>query len=188
MYHPIVQLPSSYLVFDHSNGPDPRGSPGAWGVGKYNEKRRGMYTTELFSGQRDIHLGIDIAGPIHTPVFAFDDGEIFLMKNNDRQGDYGPTLVTKHGFDSKVLFALWGHLAKRTLERWLPGDHFRRGDLLAWMGNPEENGGWPDPHVHFQISFVEPTVCDMPGVVAEKDLAKALELYPDPRLVLGALY
>ena len=43
-----------------------------------------MYDTEMFrdvgnavggfSGQRDIHMGLDIGGPVDTPVLAFADG------------------------------------------------------------------------------------------------------------------
>ena len=55
------------------------------------------------------------------------------------------------------------------------------------MGKKHENGGW-EPHVHFQLSLVEPVVPDLPGVVARADREQALIDYPDPRLVLGALF
>jgi len=44
------------------------------------------------------------------------------------------------------------------------------------------------PHVHFQLSTIEPETNDMPGAVTMADRARALIDYPDPRLVLGALY
>ena len=50
-----------------------------------------------------------------------------------------------------------------------------------------ENGGW-EPHLHFQLSYQEPETHDMPGVVAPSDREEALQIYPDPRLVLGTLY
>ena len=55
------------------------------------------------------------------------------------------------------------------------------------MGAHDENGGW-EPHLHFQLSYQEPETHDMPGVVAPSDRDEALQIYPDPRLVLGALY
>jgi len=55
------------------------------------------------------------------------------------------------------------------------------------MGEKHENGGW-EPHVHFQLSLIEPKVPDLPGVVRRADREQALVDYPDPRLVLGALY
>ena len=42
--------------------------------------------------------------------------------------------------------------------------------------------------MHFQLSVVEPETHDMPGVVSASQHAEALEVYPDPRMVLGPLY
>ena len=58
---------------------------------------------------------------------------------------------------------------------------------MLTLGNFEENGGW-EPHLHFQLSLVEPETHDMPGVVAPEDREHALTIYPDPRNVLGPLY
>jgi hypothetical protein len=55
------------------------------------------------------------------------------------------------------------------------------------VGDRHENGGW-NPHLHFQLSRVAPDVPDMPGAVCAADRDDALRRYPDPRLVLGALY
>ena len=55
------------------------------------------------------------------------------------------------------------------------------------MGEEHENGGWP-PHVHVQMSLHEPVDGDLPGVVKGEDREDALALYPDPRLICGALY
>lgn len=55
------------------------------------------------------------------------------------------------------------------------------------MGGVNENGGWT-PHLHLQLCTEKPNECDMPGVVSQKDIATMLEVYPDPRLVLGNLY
>ena len=62
-----------------------------------------------------------------------------------------------------------------------------RGSVLGWLGDLDENGGWP-PHVHFQLSNERPETHDMPGVVALDDWARAMRTYLDPRLVLGELY
>ena len=42
--------------------------------------------------------------------------------------------------------------------------------------------------MHFQLSIEEPSTHDMPGVVSNADHAHALQMFPDPRLVLGDLY
>src|SRR4051794_1871161 len=88
-FHPVIALPKDYRVYDLTQGPAPDRRAGEYGVGKYNEKRRNMYNTALFEGVRDIHMGIDISGPVGTPIHAFHDGEIFLAACNSAPGDYG---------------------------------------------------------------------------------------------------
>ena len=51
----------------------------------------------------------------------------------------------------------------------------------------DENGGW-NPHLHFQLSRVEPIDCDLPGAVSCAQREWALQAFPDPRLVVGQLY
>ena len=54
-----------------------------------------MYNTELFGGERDLHVGLDIGAPIDTPV-AFADGIVFSKGVNPEAGSYGPTIITEH--------------------------------------------------------------------------------------------
>lgn len=188
-FHPVIHLPSQYEVFDFSRGYDPfhpLSSP--YGVGRYNERRPAVYTSELFTaGGRDVHVGIDIAAPVGTPVHAFADGWVHLQGYNGAAGDYGYTIVTRHVLDGVELYALLGHLDAKSIELHREGDAFQAGDVLAHVGDRHENGGW-HPHLHFQVSYQRPDKPDMPGVVSEADRARALEIYPDPRLVLGPLY
>jgi very-short-patch-repair endonuclease len=187
-FHPVIDLPPDYEVFDLTSGYDAfRPLTSGYGVGKYDEKRKGVYTTELFSGGRDIHIGIDIAAPVGTPCRAFCDGAILLQGYNGAPGDYGYTIVTRHELDRVELFALWGHLDRRSVELRKEGEAFRAGDVIGHIGDRHENGGW-NPHLHFQLSYQRPTKPDMPGVVGDADRERALQTYPDPRLVLGPLY
>jgi murein DD-endopeptidase MepM/ murein hydrolase activator NlpD len=187
-FHPIIFLPENTPVLDLSNGEDPARKPGDWGIGKYNEKRLGLYTTELFQGTRNIHMGIDLAGPVGTPIHSFDEGLLLFAAYNSAAGDYGATLVTEHMFQGKKLFALWGHLSMSSLRGKEAGQKISRGELIAWIGDETENGGWDRPHLHFQLSWVNPGKCDMPGVVSDNDREQALSIYPDPRMVLGPIY
>jgi murein DD-endopeptidase MepM/ murein hydrolase activator NlpD len=132
-------------------------------------------------------VGIDLGAPAGTPVHAFLAGHIHALGNNDKDGDYGPTLVTRHQLGEEVIWALFGHLSRASLEGKATGQTVARGEVLGWVGAEGENGGWP-PHVHFQLSRVEPVGADLPGVVTAEEREQALEDYPDPRRVLGPLY
>lgn len=191
-FHPVVVLPQGYEVYDFTQGYDPgRERKSMFGVGRYDEKRAGMYETDLFdpksADRRDVHVGVDLAAPVGTPVHAFFEGRILFADINPAPGDYGGTIVTEHDLGERKLWALYGHLSHTSVSRAKPGTRFAAGDVLGWLGDERENGGW-NSHVHFQLSWVVPEKCDMPGVVSDRDRAKALEIYPDPRLVLGPLY
>ena len=189
IFHPVIPLPPEYEVYDFTQGYDPnRFLRSEYGVGRYDEKRPGMYAGDQFTeGRRDIHVGIDIAAPVGEPVRAFYPGKIFLLGDNDRPYDYGPTIITQHRWLDQTVYTLHGHLSRASLAEWNQGDHFDAGTTIGWVGASTENGGW-NPHLHFQLSLVTPTTYDLPGVVSQADREWALTAFPDPQLVLGSLY
>ena len=199
-FHTVVNLPEQYWVFDFTKGVDASWKcPFDYQIGRYDETRPGMYEQELFSGDRDLHIGIDIGAPQQTEVFAFTDGIIHSFGINSEEGSYGPTIITQHqvSLASHVgsqqmnplttIWVLHGHLATESLEGLEIGQEVRGGQLLARIGNKSENGGW-EPHLHIQISLIEPISFDLEGVVARENRQQALQQYPDPRLILGEIY
>jgi murein DD-endopeptidase MepM/ murein hydrolase activator NlpD len=199
-FHPVIHMPEEYWVFDFTRGEDKTWvCPYDYQIGRYDEYRPGMYTTELFGGVRDVHVGLDIGAPVATPVYAFFDGVIHSFGNNSEDGSYGPTIVTEHyvslpeevgsqNFGSKTkVWALHGHLSLDSLKDLEIGSQIKAGEMIAKIGSEEVNGGWP-PHLHFQLSLIEPDTYDMPGVVEQSERDWALQVYLDPRLVLGKLY
>jgi len=185
-YRPVVNLPEDYTVLDLSGGTwtPPKTE---YSVGKYDEVRPNMYNTELFGGTRLIHMGIDIGGPVGTPCMAFADGEVSHFGYNPEPGDYGNVVITRHDIGGTTVWALYGHMDAASIEGKTVGQKVSSGKVIAWFGTYAENGGW-EPHLHFQLSLVEPETHDLPGVVAPEDREQALLDYPDPRLVLGPLY
>jgi murein DD-endopeptidase MepM/ murein hydrolase activator NlpD len=131
-------------------------------------------------------MGVDVWTPGRTPLYLFYDGEIAYLRNNDRAGDYGPTIITRHDLGHQWLYALHGHLSVDSLEGKSVGQSISRGEQLGWIGEEEENGGWV-PHLHFQLSVVDPGEADMPGVVAPENREQALSTYPDPAPILEAI-
>lgn len=199
-FHTVVNLPEHYWVFDFTKGVDASWEcPFDYQIGRYDEIRPGMYEQELFSGNRDLHVGIDIGAPQQTEVFAFTDGIIHSFGINSEDGSYGPTIITQHrvSLASHVgsqkmnplttIWVLHGHLATESLEGLELGQEVRGGQLLARIGNKSENGGW-EPHLHIQLSLIEPITFDLEGVVARENRQQALQQFPDPRLILGEIY
>ena len=185
-YSPVVVLPDDYTVLDLSLGfwnlPDTEFS-----VGKYDEVRPNLYNTDLFGGERNVHIGVDIGGPVGTPCMAFMDGEISHFGFNSAAGDYGNVVIIKHEISGTSVWALYGHLDAASVGNKTVGQQVVAGEVVGWFGSFEENGGW-EPHLHFQLSLIEPETHDMPGVVAPGDRDQALKDYPDPRNVLGPIY
>ena len=185
-YHPVVNLPNEYEVRDFTGG-EYTPSRFEYDIGRYDELRPGMYSTELFSDGRFLHIGIDIGAPVGTPCMAFDQGVISHFGYNPADGDYGYVIITKHLVDNKPIWALYGHLSAKSIKGKKIGQNISRGEVICWMGDKHENGGW-ESHLHFQLSINEPETHDMPGVVDPKNRDEALVNYPDPRLVLGPIY
>ena len=185
-YHPVVHLPEEYEVRDFTTG-DYVSSEFEYDIGRYNELRPGMYSTDLFSDGRYLHIGIDIGAPVGTPCMAFDNGEISHFGYNPEDGDYGNVIITKHSIGGTPIWALYGHLDSKSIEGKKIGQKISSGEVICWMGDKHENGGW-ESHLHFQLSIIEPKTHDMPGVVDPKAREVALVEYPDPRLVLGPIY
>ncbi len=131
---------------------------------------------------RTIHLGIDIFAPAGTPVVAPLDGEIAWRREDSEPLGFGPCLAIRHegGFQT-----LYGHLGRDCLARLQPGQPVRRGERLAVVGEPAENGGWP-PHLHFQLLAVDLGFGeDPPGVAAPADLEVLEAMSPNPAAFLG---
>ena len=199
-FHPVVRVDGGHWVLDLTR-PPPTGwtPPFTWTVGRYDEARPWMYSTDLFEGRRYHHIGLDLGGPAGTPVHAFADGRIHAVGCETDDGGYGPTIVTEHDIQmdanhdhpwagtSRRLWVLHGHLSRDDMARWSAGDEVAKGEVLGHLGTAEENGGW-SPHVHVQLATMAPHGIEMQGVVAPEDVPAALKAHPDPRLVLGALY
>lgn len=188
----VIQLPVSYSVFDLSNEYEPAKinefiNQGGYAVGGYNEKRKKMYTAPQYANNRNIHMGIDFWAPAGETVFAALDGMVAYTANHAEDGNYGATVVLKHAFQGRTLFALYGHLSRQSLAHVRDIETIQAGATVGWLGDQSENGNWP-PHLHYQLSWKDPNEADMQGVVSETERELALKTYPDPRIVLGSIY
>ncbi len=195
-----ITFAGRYETLDFSKGYDPnRLMQHRYGVGRWDEDRVGMYTAPLFlrgEGPRSVHMGIDLQAEEGTPVFAALPGVIWGSAILGSPGDYGGTMIVRsrlatheaardaapearpEALDQEI-FVLYGHLSHLSVKEHRV--EFKQGELIGWLGNSRENGGW-HPHLHLQMSWLEPLAVDLPGVVSRRHRNIARLLFPEPLL------
>lgn len=156
------------------------------GIGGYGEIRP-FYTTDAYKEEgnhgpqwRTMHLGTDFWVSAQTEVRAFCAGEVISIFDNDNPCDYGPTIILKHLMDDGLVFySLYGHLSKQSLGQCTVGQKLDKGELIGWVGEEDENGGWP-PHLHFQVMLdILGNENDFPGVGYVHDSDVWLSICPN---------
>jgi murein DD-endopeptidase MepM/ murein hydrolase activator NlpD len=158
--------------------------------GGYSEVRKLYKRSELFTtsededSNRNIHLGLDFWADARTDVLAVLDGKLHSYNDNSSFGDYGPTIILEHPFEEKKFYSLYGHLSRASLNNLTPGTLIKKGEKIAELGTPEENGDYA-PHLHFQIieDLVE-KIGDFPGVTSRRELDFYLQNCPNPNYLL----
>ncbi len=99
----------------------------------------------VLNGQpRDPHLGLDIAGPIGTPVRASADGIVSLAKAD--MVLTGQTVVIEHGFG---LDSVYVHMNKILVKN---GQSVKQGDVIGEIGKSGRASG---PHLHFGVTWFD---------------------------------
>lgn len=157
--------------------------------GGYNERRNIYQRSQHFNEndpatERNIHLGMDLWLAAGAPVFTPMDGTVHSFKNNTKFGDYGPTLILKHGYDGLTFYTLYGHLSLDSIASLNVGQGFEQGSCVATLGDASVNGDYP-PHLHFQlIRDIGDFMGDYPGVASQQDVGFYLENCPNPNLLL----
>jgi murein DD-endopeptidase MepM/ murein hydrolase activator NlpD len=108
------------------------------GGGRFMWPTQGYITT--FFGENG-HAGIDIAGPLGTPIYAADAGVIVFAGWN---GGYGNCIIIDHGNDYQTVY---GHLTT-----YYPqvGQNVRRGQAIGKMGSTGNSTG---SHLHFEVQY-----------------------------------
>jgi murein DD-endopeptidase MepM/ murein hydrolase activator NlpD len=108
-----------------------------------------VFCTSGGSGSaREYHAAEDYHLPAGTPVYAIADG---IISYSGTMGGYGWLIIIDH--PQYNIYSLYGHLSP---SRWrLEPGPVEKGDLIAYLGDPDENGGSAErplrPHLHFGI-------------------------------------
>jgi len=95
------------------------------------------------------HLGVDLAAPQGTPIYAVAAGTVTVSRNS---GGYGLKVTIDHG---DGITSVYGHSSKLLARE---GHRVRAGDKIALVGNTGHSFG---AHLHFEIrqdeEAIEPT-------------------------------
>jgi murein DD-endopeptidase MepM/ murein hydrolase activator NlpD len=92
-----------------------------------------------FSGKDRMHLGLDIAAPIGSPIYATADGTVVRTAMTD---DYGRMLEIQH---NNKLLTRYAHTSMIYVKE---GQKVKKGDVIAAVGSTGRSTG---PHVHYEI-------------------------------------
>ena len=95
--------------------------------------------SDPFRGTAAMHAGVDIPGPMGTPVYATADG---IVERAGWTGGYGNLVELEHG---KGLETRYGHLSKIMVAQ---GQRVKRGDVIALMGSTGRSTG---SHLHYEV-------------------------------------
>ncbi|MFH0799491.1 MAG: M23 family metallopeptidase [Pseudomonadota bacterium] len=105
---------------------------------------RGWVTSEFgvrrgWGGHGRLHEGIDIAGPVGTPIVAPGDG---LITSANYYHGYGQRITIDHG---NGISTLYGHCSSMYVHE---GQRVKRGMIIAAVGNTGSSTG---PHLHYEV-------------------------------------
>lgn len=95
--------------------------------------------SDPFRGTAAMHAGVDIRGPVGTPIYATADG---IVSEAQRQGGYGNLVEINHG---KGIATRYGHLSKILVTANM---RVKRGQLIALMGSTGRSTG---SHLHYEV-------------------------------------
>jgi murein DD-endopeptidase MepM/ murein hydrolase activator NlpD len=114
--------------------------------------------SDPFRGTRAMHAGIDLAGPLGTPIYATADG---IVGRAEYSGAYGNLVEINHGQGIQTRF---GHMS-RLIAR--PGQRVRRGELIGLMGSTGRSTG---SHLHYEVRIDGRAVNPIPFIQSAENL------------------
>jgi len=100
---------------------------------------KGVFTSGFGYRWGALHAGVDLAGPIGTPIYAVSDG---VVVDAGPTAGYGAWVKLRHA-DGTV--TLYGHVNTWTVQI---GQRVMAGDQIATIGNRGNSTG---PHLHFEV-------------------------------------
>ena len=113
-------------------------SPAVWPTEGWLTSRFGTRISP-FTGKRQFHAGIDIAGAPGTDVISTARGKVVYA---GKKGPLGRTVIVDHGFGIRTHY---GHNDKLLVKK---GERVERGQAIAQLGSTGRSTG---PHLHYTV-------------------------------------
>lgn len=129
--------------------------------------------SDPFRGRAAMHGGIDLAGPIGTPIYATADG--IVSRSEWNSGGYGNLVEINHG---QGIQTRYGHMSRLIAQ---PGQRVRRGDLIGLMGSTGRSTG---SHLHYEVRIDGRAVNPIP-FMQSNDQMVALQRRLDTPVAVG---
>jgi murein DD-endopeptidase MepM/ murein hydrolase activator NlpD len=120
-------------------------SPAVWPTKGWLTSRFGTRISP-FTGKRQFHSGVDIAGARGTKVIATAAGKIVYA---GKKGPMGRTVIIDHGYGIRTHY---GHNDEVMVKK---GSRVERGAVIAKLGNTGRSTG---PHLHYTVEVKGKTV------------------------------
>ncbi len=115
--------------------------------------------SDPFRGRAAMHGGIDLAGPVGTPIYATADGIVSRSEYN--RGGYGNLVEINHG---QGIQTRYGHMSRLIAQ---PGQRVSRGDLIGLMGSTGRSTG---SHLHYEVRIDGRAVNPIPFMQSNETL------------------
>ena len=99
----------------------------------------GVRVSPLGEGTEKMHEGLDIAGPVGTPIHSPAGATVLFA---GKKSGYGQIVILDHGYGLETWY---GHTSKFLVK---PGQRVKRGQTIALIGNSGRSTG---AHVHYEV-------------------------------------
>lgn len=121
------------------------------------------YRTDPFRGRRKNHKGLDIRGPVGTPIYATADGFVKISK---WYGSYGKFIEIDHG---NGITTRYGHMSSLNVPANI---RVKKGDIIGLMGSTGRSTG---SHLHYEVRIAGEPVNPLSFMAQNSNPAKFAE-------------
>jgi murein DD-endopeptidase MepM/ murein hydrolase activator NlpD len=118
-------------------------------------------------GASRYHKGLDIPGPVGTPIFATADG---VVGRAQRVSGYGKFIELDHG---NAIQTRYGHMSALNV---YAGQRVKKGDVIGFMGSTGNSTG---SHLHYEVRIAGDAINPI-GFLTQKQAVETVSPVEQP--------